>query len=43
MFQKQDQVHLDEMAKMELLMQNPAAMEQWYQDKKNQFESLPED
>jgi len=43
MFQKQDQAHLDEMVKMELLMKHPAAMVQWYQDKKNQFESLPED
>lgn len=43
MFQKQDAVHLGAMAEIQKLMQKPGAMENWFENKKKEFEALPED
>jgi hypothetical protein len=43
MFQKLDEKHLEAMNRMTELMQTPAAMQEWFDDKKKQFDSLPED
>lgn len=42
MFQKQDQAHLEAMQKMQGLMKDPNAMQKWFSEKKEEFESLPE-
>lgn len=41
MFQKQDEPHLTAMEKMQDLMQNPIAMQEWFEGKKKEFEALP--
>lgn len=43
MFQKQDEAHLKAMNEMRELMQKPEAMKDWFEDKKKEFDSLPED
>ena len=43
MFQQQDAAHLEAMEKMKSLMQDPAAMQAWFEGKKKEFEALPED
>jgi len=43
MFQKGDEEHLKAMAQMKDLMQNPDAMQEWFDNKKREFESLPDD
>jgi hypothetical protein len=43
MFQKGDEAHLEAMNEMKGLMQRPNAMKEWFEDKKKEFESLPED
>ena len=43
MFQKGDKEHLKAMDKMKELMQNPNTMKEWFENKKNEFEALPED
>ena len=43
MFQKNDQAHLKAMNEMQGLMQDPKAMETWFDNKRKEFESLPED
>jgi hypothetical protein len=43
MFQKQDEAHLEAMSKMSELMQSPEAMAKWMEERKKEFESLPED
>lgn len=43
MFQKQDAEHLEAMNKMKALMQQPQAMQDWFSDKKKEFNVLPED
>ena len=40
MHQQQDKAHLKAMADMSELMQDPAAMQQWFNLKKKQFDSL---
>lgn len=40
MMQQQDQAHLKAMAEMGELMKDPAAMQQWFTSKKQQFDSL---
>jgi len=42
MFQQQDADHLAAMAAMKELMQNPQAMQAWYEEKKKAFEALPD-
>ncbi len=43
MFQKNDDAHLQAMEAMQQLMQKPAAMKKWFDDKKIEFDALPED
>jgi hypothetical protein len=43
MFQSGDKQHLEAMNKMGDLMRNPAAMTEWFDNKKKEFESLPEE
>ena len=43
MFQQQNKAHLEAMDKMKSLMQSPKAMQDWFNNKRNEFESLPED
>jgi hypothetical protein len=43
MHQKQDAPHLEAMQKMQALMQEPKKMQQWFDSKKSEFETLPED
>ena len=43
MFQKGDAAHLEAMQKMRELMQEPGAMEKWFDEKKAAFEALPEE
>ncbi len=42
MFQKSDEAHLQEMSKMKELMQSPDAMNQWMENKRKDFDALPE-
>ncbi len=41
MFQKKDAAHLKAMNDMQELMQKPAAMKEWFESKKKEFEALP--
>lgn len=43
MFQKQDKEHLDAMNKIQELMKSPDDMAKYFDDKRKQFEALPED
>lgn len=43
MFQKQDPAHLEAMAKVMQLMQSPDEMSKWMDERKKQFEAIPED
>ena len=43
MFQKKDAAHLQAMNEMQELMKKPQAMKEWFEDKKKEFEALPED
>lgn len=43
MFQKGDKDHLEAGDKMKELMQNPEAMKEWFDNKRKEFDSLPED
>ena len=43
MFQKQDQEHLEAMKKIQALMQQPQAMQEWFENKKKEFDALSED
>jgi hypothetical protein len=43
MFQKKDEAHLKAMSEMQALMQDPKAMEAWFENKRKEFESLSED
>ena len=43
MFQKQDPAHLEAMGKMSELMQSPEAMAQWMDEKRKEFEALPDE
>ncbi len=42
MMQENDKAHLEAMEKMKQLMKKPGAMEQWMDEKRRQYESLPE-
>lgn len=42
MFQKSDEEHLKAMNEMKNLMQKPDAMKEWFEDKKKEFNALPE-
>ena len=43
MFQKGDESHLKAMNEMKNLMQNPEVMKEWFENKRKEFNSLPED
>jgi len=43
MFQQADAEHLMAMARIKDLMQDPDAMREWLENKKKEFESLPDD
>ncbi|GLS90230.1 hypothetical protein GCM10007916_12970 [Psychromonas marina] len=43
MFEKQDPVHLEAMANIQQMMQQPHAMQKWFETKKSEFDALPED
>ncbi|GLR18088.1 hypothetical protein [Portibacter lacus] len=40
MFQKKDEAHLKAMDEMQKLMQTPDKMQQWFMDKRQEFEAL---
>jgi predicted small metal-binding protein len=42
MFQKGDEAHLKAMNEMKDLMQSPDAMNEWMENKRREFEALPE-
>ncbi|MBI5149985.1 MAG: DUF1059 domain-containing protein [Candidatus Omnitrophica bacterium] len=42
MFQKKDTAHLKAMNEMQELMKKPEAMKEWFENKKKEFEALPE-
>ena len=42
MFQAKDEAHLDAMNAMQDLMQKPEAMQKWFEEKKIEFDALPE-
>lgn len=43
MFQKRDQAHLEVMEGMKSLMADPAAMKTWFDEKRREFDALPEE
>ena len=43
MFKKNDDAHLEAMRAMQLLMKTPNAMQDWFEEKKQAFNALPED
>jgi hypothetical protein len=42
MFEKQDAVHLEAMNKMKDLMQSEDALRKWVEEKKTEFDKIPE-
>lgn len=42
MFEKEDKPHIMAMGKMQEIMQSPEAMKQWMDDKRSDFDQLPE-
>ena len=43
MFQKKDPDHLKAMDEMQKLMQDPKAMQEWFEGKRKEFEALAND
>ena len=43
MFKNNDEAHLKAINVMQELMQNPEVMKGWFENKKKEFEALPED
>ncbi len=43
MIQKKDAAHLRAMGKMQELMQDPDAMKRWMEDRRREFDTLPDD
>ena len=43
MFQLGDDGHLKAMNKMQELMESPEAMQEWFENRKKEFDALPED
>ena len=41
MFQKGDEAHLKVMSEMQELMKSPNAMNEWFENKRKEFEALP--
>lgn len=42
MFQKGDEAHLKAMQEMQIIMQSPIAMNEWFENKREEFDALPE-
>ncbi|MES9833159.1 MAG: hypothetical protein ABW139_13060 [Candidatus Thiodiazotropha sp. DIVDIV] len=42
MFQQNDEAHLEAMNQMQQLMQDPKAMNAWFESKREEFKALPE-
>ncbi len=42
MFQKGDEAHLKAMNEMQELMQKPEAMKEWFENKRKEYDALPE-
>ena len=42
MFQKNDEAHLNAMSEMQELMQKPDEMKNWFENKKKEFDALPD-
>ncbi len=42
MFQKADPAHLKAMDEMRDLMKSPTAMQEWFEGKRKEFDTLPE-
>ncbi|MCP4326335.1 MAG: DUF1059 domain-containing protein [Psychromonas sp.] len=43
MYHKKDIDHLEAMAKIQEMMQQPQSIKAWFESKKNEFDALPED
>ncbi|MBT5229965.1 MAG: DUF1059 domain-containing protein [Methylococcales bacterium] len=43
MFQEKDAAHLEAMNTIQALMQDPEAMQAWFENKKKEFDALAED
>ena len=43
MFQKKDAAHLQAMNDMQELMKKPERIKQWFEEKKKEFEALPDE
>ena len=43
MFQKRDGKHLKAMNEMQELMKSPEAMNEWFENRRKEFDALPED
>ena len=43
MFQKGDEAHLKAMRQMQELMKSPQEMKEWFDEKRKEFEALPDD
>ncbi len=43
MFAQQDSAHLEAIQKVQMLMMNPEAMQKFFEEKKAEFEALPEE
>ena len=42
MFQKENELHLKAMNDMQEFMQSPNAMKEWFENKRKEFDALPE-
>ncbi len=40
MYQQKDTAHMEAMGKMQQLMQDPKAMQEWFENKRKEFEAL---
>jgi hypothetical protein len=43
MFKKADPAHLEAMDRMKSLMADPGAMKQWFEERRQEFENLPDE
>ncbi|WP_235915019.1 DUF1059 domain-containing protein [Flagellimonas ochracea] len=43
MFQKKDKAHLEAISKMQTLMESPKQMQEWFENKRKEFEALPDE
>ena len=43
MFQKADEKHLQAMKEMQALMKTPGAMQEWFENKRKEFDAQPDD